>query len=79
MSDGNKTRSRRNFYSKWIHKLESRATIRSMFIIYLGLDIDIKDYGIDDYELWQLNSQWRTPRIMKICIKIGIILNFQWM
>lgn len=49
------------FTQKWIHKLESRATIRSMFIIYLGLDIDIKDYGIDDYELWQLNSQWRTP------------------
>lgn len=47
------------FKNKFYQKVNSRDTIKSLIIVYLGLDIDVKDYGVTDYEPWQLNSQWR--------------------
>lgn len=46
------------FSKEAIEKMD-HPTIRSLFMVYLGLDIDVKDYGIDTWEYWQLNAQWR--------------------
>ncbi len=51
------------FKKKFYEKVDSRDTIKSLVIVYLGLDIDVAKYGVKDYELWQLNSQWRTAEI----------------
>lgn len=49
------------FSSRWIQKINKHDTQHSLVSVYLGLDIDVKDYGISDYELWHLNNEWRTP------------------
>ncbi len=57
----NKLTPKGSLKKKFVEKVNDRDTIKSLVIVYVGLDIDVKDYGITDYELWQLNSQWRTP------------------
>jgi prolycopene isomerase len=49
------------FSPRWIKKINNHDTQHSLVSVYLGLNIDIKDYGISDYELWHLNNEWRTP------------------
>ncbi len=51
------------FSEKWIKKISERNTIHSLFIVYLGLNLDLTKYGITEYELWQLNSDWNVPEI----------------
>ncbi len=47
------------FTEEWIQKMD-HPTIKSLVMVYLGLDFDVKDRGIETWEYWQLNSQWRN-------------------
>jgi len=53
------------FSKKWIQKIADHDTQHSLVIVCLGLDSYVKDDGIEDDELWQLNSEWRTPENCK--------------
>ena len=50
------------FSKGWIKKLESKETLETAVVVYLGLDIDLKEYGFDDYALWTLNRKFRDGK-----------------
>ena len=37
--------------------------MNSMFCVYIGLDIDVREYGVDTHEIWHIHQQNRTPEI----------------
>ena len=41
------------FSKKYIQRINQRKTTYSSIIISLGIDLDLKKIGIDDYELWR--------------------------
>jgi phytoene dehydrogenase-like protein len=49
------------FKQKWLDNIAHHEPQNSLVNVFLGLELDVKDYGITDYELWHLNSEWRTP------------------
>ncbi|MCU0821968.1 MAG: NAD(P)/FAD-dependent oxidoreductase [Spirochaetes bacterium] len=46
------------FTEEKIKKMD-HPTIGALFMVYIGLDFDVKDRGITTWEYWLLNSQWR--------------------
>ena len=51
------------FKKRWIKRVSTRDTMDSMFCVYLGLDIDVRDYGVDTQDIWHIHPQNRTPEI----------------
>ena len=47
------------FSEEHIKKMD-HPTIKALFMVYIGLDFDVKERGIETWEYWLLNSQWRN-------------------
>jgi prolycopene isomerase len=47
--------------AKFRAKVQARVPSHSTVMVFLGLDIDVRDHGITDYELWRLRPSQRTP------------------
>ncbi|MBD3353514.1 MAG: NAD(P)-binding protein [Candidatus Lokiarchaeota archaeon] len=41
------------FSDKFVQKINNKDTTDSSVVVFIGLDFDVKDYGINDYELWR--------------------------
>ncbi|NVM53463.1 MAG: hypothetical protein HWN66_07130, partial [Candidatus Helarchaeota archaeon] len=53
------------FSKRYIKRVSTRETMNSMFCCYLGLDIDVRDYGVDTENIWHIHPENRTPEIQE--------------
>jgi phytoene dehydrogenase-like protein len=53
---------------KYVNKILSRRPSNSSVTLFLGLDIDLKNYGIEDYEIWIYGRHPNIPENVNQCI-----------
>jgi len=53
---------------KYVDKILTRRPSNSSITLFLGLDIDLKNYGIEDYEIWIYGRHPNTPENVNKCV-----------
>jgi phytoene dehydrogenase-like protein len=53
---------------KYVNKILSRRPSNSSVTLFLGLDIDLKNYGIEDYEIWIYGRHPNIPENVNQCV-----------
>ncbi|MFX1275428.1 MAG: phytoene desaturase family protein [Promethearchaeota archaeon] len=53
---------------KYVNKLLNRRPSNSSVTLFLGLDIDLKKKGIEDYEIWIYGRNPNTPENVNKCV-----------
>ncbi|MHA2473796.1 MAG: phytoene desaturase family protein [Promethearchaeota archaeon] len=54
--------------SKYVNKILEKRPSNSSVTLFLGLDIDLKDYGIKDYEIWIYSRNPNTTENVNQCV-----------
>lgn len=63
--------------SDYVEKVKSRTPSSSAVILYLGLDVDVADYGFEDYEIWMPKQDENRSDLKDLVLEEPRSIEFQ--